>query len=163
MTAPLPTENRSSAPPAPEAPAPHRGPLAILQRVVLGTSTILVGVNVWSGIPLVSLWVGSRFANGQLLSMSGVVAVLLVLTVLEFTAVWLLGWLSSHYDHVTGRPAPPREQAPWMQSLRGERAEYVRRRRGTNAVESIIVVTVVVGFVAFEVWFFFFAHLSLPS
>jgi allantoicase len=41
--------------------------------------------------------------------------------------------------------------------MRSERAEAERRRRETNAVEVIVVTSVVAGFIAFEIWFVFFA------
>jgi hypothetical protein len=45
--------------------------------------------------------------------------------------------------------------------MRGEREELAKRRQGVSPVERIVVVSVVLCVVAFEVWFFFFAGSSI--
>jgi hypothetical protein len=50
-----------------------------------------------------------------------------------------------------------RTHAPWLRSMRGERPDYGEGRATITGAERIIVVTVIVAAVAFEVWFFFFS------
>ena len=60
--------------PGPEdANRPRRGILAMLGRILIAGTAIVISVNLWSGFPILSLWVGSRFAGGDVLSMRGVV------------------------------------------------------------------------------------------
>jgi hypothetical protein len=79
-----------------------------------------------------------------------------------FVCLHALAWLSARYDRVTGRPPAPRQPAPWLLSRRADTARAARPGREVNAVETIVVLTVVVAFVAFEVWFFFLAKAALP-
>jgi hypothetical protein len=139
-----------------------RGPLVVLERIGLGAVTVLLSVNIWTGFPLLALWVGSRFAGGNAFNEGGIVIAIVALIVLMATGLRLLTWLSTRYDLITGRPPKVREPAPWLRSMRSEREAPVRQRRHTNAIEAIVVVTVVAAFIAFEAWFFFFAGSSLP-
>ena len=47
--------------------------------------------------------------------------------------------------------------------MRGEREEDLRREVGISGVERIVIIAVVAAFLAFEIWFFFFAGSSLPN
>jgi hypothetical protein len=136
----------------------------VLERIALGVLTIILSVNIWTGFPLLALWVGARFAAGNGLSMGGIVMVILALAVLMFAVLRGLTWLSLRYDRITGRPAAPRRPAPWLSSMSGGHTEHEpdRERREVNAIETIVVLTVVAGFIAFEIWFFFFAGTALP-
>jgi hypothetical protein len=133
------------------------------ERVALATATTLIGINLWTGFPLLAVWVGSRVASGNGLSGSALLVVIVVLSVLLAAGVMALTRLSALYDRVTGRPPPRRQVAPWLRSLRAERTELAKKGRQLNAVERIVVVCVVGAVIAFEVWFFFFAGSSLPN
>jgi hypothetical protein len=131
-------------------------------RIALGILTTLVSVNMWTGGPLLALWVGSRIesAVGQL-SMGAVAATVGVLIVESYLLYRALAFLTVRYNEAIGREMP-RHQLPWLKPMSGERrAEEVRQP--LSAVERIVVLTVVVAVLVFEVWFFFFAHYSLPG
>jgi heme A synthase len=132
-------------------------------RIALGVATALVAINVWTGGPLLALWVGSQAVGSDSLSMGAVFLVVLVLAVVEIGLAVALGWLSAKNDALTGRPVAPRRTSPWLRSMRGEREEVSRQSRGISGVERIVVISVVACVIAFEVWFFFFAGSSLPS
>ena len=134
-----------------------------IRRVGLGSLTTLAAVNVWTGAPLLAVWVGSK-AQGSFtsLSMVSVFVVVLVLAVLEMGLLLVLSWANVRYDEAIGRP-PRRARYPWLSSMRGERQEVIAQRQGVSAVERIAVFSVVVGAVAFEFWFFFLAGSSLPN
>jgi hypothetical protein len=141
----------------------RKGPLVMLARIALGAMTIILSINIWTGFPLLALWIGSRFAHGNVLSMTGVVMVVVALAVVMVIAVIALTWFSHRYDRLTGRPPPVKQPAPWLRSLRGDRPEPTHTRRETNAIEMIVVMSVVAACLAFEVWFFFLAGSSLPN
>jgi hypothetical protein len=136
---------------------------ANFERLVLAAVTTLVGINLWTGVPLLSVWVGSQFAGSSGLSSSALLIVLVVLAVGIAAGVWALTRLSARYDKITGRPPPPRQAAPWLRSMRAERNEFAKKGRALNTPERIVVTTVVVAVILFEVWFFFFAGSSLPN
>jgi hypothetical protein len=143
---------------------PRNAPIAVAaKRIALGVATALVAINIWTGGPLLALWVGSQAVGSRTLSMGAVFLVVVVLAVVEVGLAAELGWLSSKYDALTGRPVGARRTSPWLRSMRGEREEVYRQSRGISGVERIVVLSVVACMIAFEVWFFFFAGSSLPS
>jgi hypothetical protein len=137
--------------------APRRGPLVLLQRIGLTAASMLVSINVCTGFPLLALWIGSRAAAGNIFSWIGIITAIVSLAGLAALGVAALTRLSARYDRVTGRPPPTRQPRPWEISMSAPRAASSRERRHTNPVEAIVVVTVVGAFIAFEIWFFFFA------
>jgi hypothetical protein len=144
-----------------EQPPQRRGTRA-LTRIGLGILITLVSVNLWTGGPLLALWVGSRVqsAVGQL-TMGAVAATLGVLIAETILLYKMLAFLSMHYNEAIGREMP-RRQLPWLKPMSGERrAEEVKQP--LTAVERIVVLTVVLAVLLFEVWFFFLAHYSLPG
>jgi hypothetical protein len=139
-----------------------RGALAALERVGLGILTTLVSVNLWTGGPVFALWVGSRIqtAVGEL-SMAAVGATVGVLIVETFVLYRLLALLNARYNVVIGRVVP-RQQAAWLKPMSGER-RALEVKRPLSAIERIVVASVVIAVLAFEVWFFFFAHYTFAS
>ena len=127
------------------------------QRIGLLAVMTLSAINIWTGAPLLAVWVGSQFARGSGLSMGAVFIVIVVLAVTCFVLATALSWLSAQYDELTGRPAAARRTSPWLRSMRGERERYPDEVPRLTALERILVIMVVVAFVAFEIWFFFFS------
>lgn len=141
-----------------------------LRRSALAAGAALASINIWTGAPLLAVWVGSQAQKiiagqgpGSGESMTAILVVVVVLLGLELWLVRALTRLSSAYDELTGRPPAARRTSPWLRSMRGEREELVRRRAGISTVERIVVVSVVAAVLSFEVWFFFFAGSSLPN
>ncbi|MHB8490984.1 MAG: hypothetical protein ACYDA6_02065, partial [Solirubrobacteraceae bacterium] len=58
-----------------------------------------------------------------------------------------------------------RRVAPWLRSMRDERHDHARAKEQahTNAVERVVIASVVLAVIAFEAWFFFFAHYAIPG
>ncbi len=133
------------------------------KRVAIVIATALAAVNLWTGAPLLAIWVGSQAQGGRVLSLTGVVTVLAVLAVLAFLVGWALSWLSAKYDELVGRPPTLARTSPWQRRMRGELDEHLRTRYSLSAPERIVAASVVVGVLAFEVWFFFLAGSSLPN
>ena len=123
----------------------------------------LVTVNIWTGAPLLAVWLGSRVAPDSGLSMGAVAVVAISLTLMCLVLVRLLTVLTVRYDAVVGRPPRPREQSPWMRSMRGERphAHPGEDEGRLRAQDYVLVGSVALAWLAFEVWFFFFAGSSI--
>jgi hypothetical protein len=135
-----------------------------LQRIGLVAGSALCAVNIWTGAPLLAVWVGSKLQKDATgLSMTAIFSVVVVLAVMVGLLAWALAWLNGRYDEVTGRPQKARYTSPWLRSMRGERDVEIRQKTGVSAVERIVIVTVVAAVLLFEVWFFFFAGSSLPN
>ena len=136
---------------------------SILTRIGFGGLAALISVNVWTGAPLLAVWMGSKAqGNFSSLSMGAVALTVIVLAVLEFGLVLALSWVNARYDQAIGRP-PLRRRYPWHSSMRGEREELIAQRQGVSGVERIAILMVVAGVLVFEFWFFFLAGSSLPN
>ena len=135
-----------------------------LKKIGLVAASALCSINMWTGAPLLAVWVGSKVqGNLNNLSMTAVFSVVVVLAACVFLLAWMLTWINARYDDLTGRPAAARHTSPWLRSMRDEREEDTRRKYGISAIERVVVASVVAAALAFEVWFFFFAGSSLPN
>jgi hypothetical protein len=135
-----------------------------LKKIGLVTASALCSVNLWTGAPLLAVWVGSKVqGNLNNLSMTAVFSVIVVLGALVFLLAWALTWINAKYDQVTGRPAEARHTSPWLRSMRDERETDTRQKFGISPIERVVVISVVAAVLAFEIWFFFFAGSSLPN
>jgi hypothetical protein len=135
---------------------------ARLKRAALLAAMALVSVNIWTGGPLLALWIGSRVqGDSGSVSMGAVFAVIACLFAICFGLIRLLAVLGSAHDRLVGLPPARRRQQPWMRSLSGERASSERKRTRVSALDVVLVVTVLVAAGAFEVWFFFFSGSSI--
>ena len=135
-----------------------------LQRIALVAGSALCAINIWTGAPLLAVWVGSHLQkSATALSMTAVFSVVAVLAVMVGLLAWALAWLNQKYDDVTGREAKARYTSPWLRSMRGEREVDLRQRTGISMVERVVIIAVVGAVLTFEIWFFFFAGSSLPA
>jgi hypothetical protein len=141
--------------------AAPRGPVNLLKRILLAAFTALLAVNLYTGAPLLAVWVGSRVQGGTGLTMTTVGVVLGVLIASVTVIVLGLQWAEAAYKRTTGE-VQHRRTAPWMRSMRDERAEIAERRPLTT-LEKVLVVCVVIAVVGFEAWFFLFAGSSIGS
>jgi hypothetical protein len=134
-----------------------------LKRMLIVIATALAAVNLWTGAPLLAVWVGAQAQGGRVLSLRGVVTVLVVLSALAFLLGWVLSLLSAKYDQLIGRPPTLARTSPWQRRMRGELDEHLRTRYALSAPERVVAACVIVGVLAFELWFFFLAGSSLPN
>jgi hypothetical protein len=132
-----------------------------LARIGLAALTAVISINLWTGAPLFSIWVGSRVQGGTGLTMGAVGAVLGTLAVTVSILVFLLMRVEAAYKVLSGE-APQRRTPPWLRSLRDERPELAVQRKLTG-FEKALIATVVLGVGSFELWFFFFAGSSIGS
>jgi hypothetical protein len=134
-----------------------------LRRILILVAASLLAINFWTGGPLLALWLGSRVLGGGALTMTAVFVVVVALAVLLGLMAWALTWLSALYDGLVGRPTGERRTLPWLRSMRAEEADLLRKKRGTTALELIVVCNTVTAVIALEIWFFFFARNPLPG
>lgn len=128
----------------------------------MAAATAFVAANIWTGCPLLALWVGSRLVGRQGLSMAAVCLVVVVLAVLVFAMAVALTWLNNIYDELTGRERTERRTA-WLRSMRAEAERHVSQRVGVTALERIVMVNVYVAVITVVVWYLFFAGAPAPT
>jgi hypothetical protein len=128
-----------------------------VKRVTLVCLMVLATLNIWTGSPLLALWIGSRVQGPGPPSMLAVGVAAVSLGVLSYVLVKLLARLDAIYARVAGRPTSVRRHVPWLRSMRGERPHQQKHVRDLSPLETILIVTVVVVVALFEVWFFFYS------
>jgi len=133
-----------------------------IKRAGVLALTAVVGMNVWTGSPLLALWVGSRVENSSSAtgpSMLAIFVVVFVMAAASWVLLRLLYRLQEHYFKLLGRP-PRRYRSTWLRSMRAERGEWARQHdpdARATPFEITVMVCVVAAVAAFEVWFFFFS------
>lgn len=148
---------RMSAPSAAVVtPASRQRPRHMLKRVGLAAATAFVTVNIWTGCPLVALWVGAQTVQERRVTMTSLFVIVAVLAVLVFASVYAISWLNAAYDELIGRPRIERRPA-WMRSMRAEAEGRIVQRVGITALERVVMLNVYVAVILLAVWFVFFA------
>jgi hypothetical protein len=141
---------------SPEARRPRGAKLQLKRAGLISLMTVLA-MNVWTGSPLMALWVGSRVYTLGAPTLAAFGAVFATMLAISLMLVQMLGRLSSTYDRITGRKPAARRHTPWLRSMRGERPREQGKEYRLSALEKILVVTVVLAMAAFEIWFFFYS------
>jgi hypothetical protein len=126
-----------------------------------GTSAFLA-INLWTGAPLLALWVGSQVGDQTTLTMTAAFVVLLVLAALIVAMALALTWLNNAYDELVGRPRTQRRVA-WLRSMRAEAEGDISTRVGITALERIVMMSVYIAVIALFIWLVFFAGSMVPT
>jgi hypothetical protein len=152
---------RASSPPIrrQEAQQPH---MLTLKRVGMAAATAFVTANIWTGCPLLAVWIGSQAVGTKELSMGAVFVVVIVLAMLVFAMALLLTWLNNVYDGLIGRERVERRSA-WLRSMRAESERHVSRRVGITALERIVMLNVYVAVISLVVWYVLYAAPPAPT
>jgi hypothetical protein len=133
-----------------------------LKRVAMVAVTAFLSINIWTGAPLLALWVGARVAGRTTLSMTAVFAVVAVLSVLVFAMGVALAWLNNRYDALIGR-AESERRSPWLRSMRAEAEGHVSARVGVTALERVVMASVYLAVLTLLVWLAFFSGPAFPN
>ena len=129
-----------------------------LERVGLVAAMAVASVSIWTLAPLLALWVGSRVVGDRGLSMGAVFAVIAVMFVVCLALIRVLAVLGAGYDRITGRRKQVRRHTPWLRAMSGERPhETGGEGPPLSPLEYVLVGTVLLAWLAFEVWFFFYS------
>ena len=137
------------------------GSIAAVERAKrFGLAALLafLALNVWTGSPLLALWIGSRIQGQNTQpSMGAFAAVVVCLALFSFLLYQAIKRVSHSYQAATGTLPTVRSHTPWLRSMRGERPDYPGNTARISGAERIVVVVVILAALAFEVWFFFFS------
>jgi len=134
----------------------------VAKRALMVGATAFIAINLWTGAPLLALWIGSQVVGEQVLSMKAVFVVMIVLAALLYAMTMALAWLNSTYDGLTGRRRTPARSA-WLRSMNVETEETLEAQVAFSALERIVMASVYVAVITFLAWFFFLAGSPLPG
>ena len=144
--------------------AARPGPFGRLKRLGLLLAMTAASMNVFTGAPLLALWIGSRVqGTSQQPTMAPVALVAVSMGVFGFVLLRVLRRLGNAYDRATGRRPTIREHVPWLRSLRGERPLEAGDDYSLTALEIILCAVVILAIGAFEYWFFFESGSSIDQ
>jgi hypothetical protein len=133
-----------------------------IKPILLAAAMAFLALNVWTGSPLLAVWLGSKVQGDESQpSMGAYAVVILALIAFSWGLYQLLKIVMSAYQDATGTRPTVRSHAPWLRSMRGERPDYPGATHRISGAEKIVVLTVLVAATAFEIWFFFFSGSSI--
>jgi hypothetical protein len=135
--------------------------MSFVKRIALAAATSFVAVNIWTGAPLLALWIGSQAVGQTTLSMGAVVIVVGVLIALDLIMGALLLRLNRIYRGLLGAGDGQR-RAAWLRTLSSD-GDDESGEPAVTLIERIVVICVYAAMVALVVWFLFFAKAPLPG
>src|SRR5918998_2826571 len=116
-----------------EARSPGR-----IKPVLLAAAMAFHALNVWTGSPLLAVWLGSKVQGEESQpSMAAYAVVIIALIAFSWGLYQLLKLVMSAYQEATGTAPTVRTHAPWLRSMRGERPEYGGAR--ISGAERVVV------------------------
>jgi hypothetical protein len=130
-------------------------PAALLLVVLMALGSVFL----WIVVPIGWLWIASHSTKTSAPTLG---PYLLVIFAVPIT-MWIVGKLlfrtNRLYERVTGTDSEVRVQLPWHKSLR----DSANSGRRTTVLDVVMIASVGVALLAFAVWFFIFAHTSMPG
>ncbi|MHB8492599.1 MAG: hypothetical protein ACYDA6_10370, partial [Solirubrobacteraceae bacterium] len=81
-------------------PAIDEHPASRVKRVGLTVAAVLVSINIWTGAPLLAVWVGSRVAPASGTSMGAILVVIVVLVASVSGLAVALTHINAAYDEL---------------------------------------------------------------
>jgi hypothetical protein len=143
-------------------PAQELPPRGRFKPILLAAAMAFLALNVWTGSPLLAVWIGSKVQGEESQPSMGAYAVVIIsLIAFSWGLYQLLKLTMSAYQDATGTRPTVRTHAPWLRSMRGERLERGAAAARISGAEKVVVVTVLIAAAAFEIWFFFFSGSSI--
>jgi hypothetical protein len=142
--------------------AEHTRPAGRIKPILLAAAMAFLALNVWTGSPLLAVWIGSKVQGEESQPSMGAYAVVIIsLIAFSWGLYQLLKLTMSAYQDATGTRPTVRTHAPWLRSMRGERLDRSSAASRISGAEKVVVVTVLIAAAAFEIWFFFFSGSSI--
>jgi hypothetical protein len=127
-----------------------------LKRLALTAATAFAAINIWTGCPLVALWVAAQVSGEHRITMPALGVFLITVALLEGVTILALAWLNDVYDELTGRRRVER-RSPWLRAMSEEAEHHVSQRVGISLPERVVMIIVYFAVIAFAVWYVFFA------
>ena len=124
----------------------------------LAALMMLMALSLWTIVPLIWLWIGSKVAATQFPSLGPYVIVLVGVVATIMFAAWVLGWMNELYLNLTGTHTVDPIRLGWLRSLRDSEAQHP-----PTLLEFVVVGSVLLAATCLLFWFLFFAGSPLPT
>src|SRR4051794_25062745 len=98
-----------------------------LRRIGWVALMAVLTANIWTGGPLLALWIGSRVQGSGAPSMGAIAVTAIALGVISFLLIRLLAIVDVRYGEAAGRTSTVQRHVPWLRSMRGERPHEQKR------------------------------------
>jgi hypothetical protein len=143
-------------------PSTTRALLKDAARGSVGALATLAAIPIIAaGIPLLWVWLASQLAgNDRELTPSLAIFIATGILVTYWIALLIGGWVRGHWV-TEAEDRKKLRRMSWNRSFRDE--PYNPGEDGTDPIERLFVITAVIGVIAFQIWFFFFAGSPLPN
>ena len=117
-----------------EAPARRGGRL---KPILLAAAMAFLALNVWTGSPLLAVWLGSKVqGEASQPSMGAYVVVIVSLIAFSWGLYQLLKLVMGAYQDATGTTPTVRTHAPWLRSISCQASRSVTKRLRTSTTWS---------------------------
>lgn len=126
--------------------------------------TAIVSVGMAFGVPLAWLYIGSQLQGDTgatevsfsvaMITLAGIIATYVFI-------LWVAGWAQSRLPQPGNDDRAGAHRAPWMRSMRD--TPHRHGEDDLTVIERTFVVTTMMAFVAFLLWFAFIAGSPLPN
>jgi len=130
-------------------------PVALLLVLLMALGSVFL----WIVVPIGWLWIASHSTKTSAPTLGPYLLVIVAVPITMFLVGKLLFRTNRLYERVTGRDRHVRVQLPWHKSLR----DSADSGRPTTVLDVVMITSVGVALVAFAIWFFLFAHASMPG
>ncbi len=152
---------RSSTVDAPEEKRPSTLRTVLTRPVALFLVLLMAlgSVFLWIVVPIGWLWIASHSTKTSAPTLGPYLLVIVAVPITMFIVGKLLFRTNNLYERVTGRDRHVRVQLPWHKSLR----DSADSGRPTTVLDVVMISSVGIALVVFAIWFFLFAHASMPG
>jgi hypothetical protein len=137
--------------------------MRLIGSVATLAATIVAAALIGFGVPLGWLWIGSQMQTGSgasTVNFSVAMVILFGIIITYVLLLYLAGIVMAYFGPRQGDGAhAPR--APWMRGMTDTR--QVKQGSAMGGIERLFVVTTMIVFAAFWLWFAFKAGSPLPS
>lgn len=130
------------------------------RRALFAAATAFLSINLWTGSPLLALWVGSQAVGERMLSMTSLFVVAVTLAALTVAISIALIWLEDRYRRLVGLPTREARMT-WLRAFNAQREPV--RQVPTSMIERIVTVVVYLAVISLLVWLIFFAGSPLSD
>lgn len=128
-----------------------------LARLGLTLAMAIVALNIWTGSPLLALWLGSQVQGDGPPTMGAFAVAVAAMLAFSLGLVALLNKLGRLHDRLTGFAPTVSGHAPWLRSMRGERPLYPGVEPELSVLERMLIAMVATVVIVFELWFLLFS------